>query len=368
MGLQIVPDNLNIDFVGIRKISYVISIAVILVGLVALVVNGGPRYGIDFAGGATVQIRFEKPVSDEVLKKSLETANLPGLAIQQFGSEGTSYLLRISAVEESATGINALVRETLSTHLKNHSFEIQRLEMVGPKVGADLRSRALEAIYLAILFTAVYISGRFENRWFTAGFMAVALSGCLFGLQAVGVGREYVVLLSILVTIGICLKLRLSYALGTIVSILHDVLITVGIFTLLDKEMDLQIIAALLTVVGYSLNDTIIVYDRIRENLQGNKDRNLSVIINQSINQTISRTVLTSGTTLLVILALLFYGGTILHDFALVMAIGVVTGTLSSIFVAAPILLIFGDDIISNDEQKPDTRPRDADGRLAAQV
>lgn len=367
MGLHLIPDNLKFDFIGVRKISYVLSIIVILIGLTSLIYKGGLKYGIDFAGGATALVKFENSISDEELKKSLEDSGLPGLAIQSYGNDGKSYMLRISTVEENSTGINKALTDTLHANLKGISFEIQRLDMVGPKVGSDLRSKAVEAIYLAILFTAVYISGRFENRWFTAAGMAVALAACVYGLEALGVEKMYIILAAVAVTIFICIKLKLIFALGTIVAILHDILITIGIFSLLDKEFDLTIIAGILTVVGYSLNDTIIVYDRIRENLRTNKAKKpVADVINESINQTMSRTILTSGATLLVVLALLLFGGTMLHDFSLIMFIGVFIGTLSSVFVASPILLIFGDVVVH--EEKKDTRPRDADGRIAPQV
>lgn len=369
MGLHFIRNDLNIDFVGLRKISYAISLLLILAGIVSIIAKGGLQYGIDFAGGATVQIKFVQPVSDEALKKSLEGSNLPGLVVQQFDPDGTTYLLRISSVEETSTGINQAVRDALDSTLGGTAYEIQRLEMVGPKVGADLRAQAVEAMYFAILLIAIYVSGRFEHRWFTAGLIACALGGAMFGLGYLGLNKMYLVLAAVILTIMLCWKFKLVFAQGAIISILHDVLITVGLFSLMDKEFDLTIIAALLTLVGYSLNDTIIVYDRIRENLHNDIVSPFRDIINRSINQTLSRTVLTSGTTLLVIVALLVWGGGVIFDFALVMFIGVIVGTASSIFVASPVLLAFDKDINRNDfRPKEDKRARDADGRLAAQV
>lgn len=369
MGLRLIPNNLNIDFVGLRKISYAVSILLILAGIASLIIKGGPRYGIDFAGGATVQIKFEQPISDENLKKSLAGADLPGLVVQQFDDIGTSYLLRISSVEETTSGIGEAVSATLDSSLGGQKYEIQRLEMVGPKVGANLRAQALEAMYYAILLMGIYISGRFEQRWFTAGFIACALGGAMFGLGYLGVNKMFLVLAAVLLTIVLCWKCKLTFALGAIVSMLHDAIVIVGIFSLLDKEFDLTIIAALLTLVGYSLNDTIIVYDRIRENLRNDVVTPLAEVINRSINQTMSRTVLTSLTTLFVVISLLIWGGGIIFDFALVMFIGIFVGTASSIFVASPILLAFGKSMNREDfRPKQDRRARDADGRLAAQV
>ena len=225
-----------------------------------------------------------------------------------------------------------------------------RLESVGPKVGADLRSKAVEALYYAVLLIAIYISGRFEQRWFVAAAMAVGLAGSMYLLGLVGVPKSFLVLIATIVMVLLCWRLKLVYALGAVISILHDVFITVGLFALMGKEFDLTIIAALLTIVGYSLNDTIIVYDRIRENLQAKKIGKLSDLINKSVSQTLSRTVLTSLTTLIVVTSLLQFGGGIIHDFALVMFIGVVVGTYSSIFVASPILLFFGDTVVAQAE------------------
>ena len=369
MGLHLIPNNLNINFVGFRKVSYCISILLILAGMASLIIKGGPRYGIDFAGGATVQIKFAASVSDDMLKKSLEGAELPGLVVQQLGDDGANYLLRIATVEETSTGIGQAVSAALDAKLPGTQYEIQRLEMVGPKVGADLRAQAMEAMYFAILLMAIYVSGRFERRWFTAGVITCVLAGSMFGLSYLGVNKIYLVMAAVVLTIVLCWKFKLTFALGAIVSILHDVLITVGLFSILDKEFDLTIIAALLTLAGYSLNDTIIVYDRIRENLKNDTVSPLVDVINRSINQTLSRTVLTSGTTLLVVIALLIWGGGMIFDFALIMFIGVIVGTASSIFVASPVLLAMGDSI-DRDSYRPkeDRRARDEEGRLAAQV
>lgn len=369
MGLHLIPNNLNLNFVGVRKISYAISTLLILVGIASLIIKGGPRYGIDFAGGATVQIKFAESISDETVKKSLEGAALPGLVVQQLGDDGMNYLLRISTVEETSTGIGQAVRAALDSTLPGVTYEIQRLEMVGPKVGADLRAQAMEAMYFAILLMAIYVSGRFERRWITAGLITCVLGGAMFGLGYLGLNKVYLVMAAIVLTVALCWKFKLTFALGAIVSILHDVLITVGLFSIMNKEFDLTIIAALLTLAGYSLNDTIIVYDRIRENLKNDTVSPLAELINHSINQTLSRTVLTSGTTLLVVIALLIWGGGMIFDFALIMFIGVIVGTASSIFVASPVLLALGDSIDRESfRPKEDRRARDADGRLAAQV
>jgi preprotein translocase subunit SecF len=193
-----------------------------------------------------------------------------------------------------------------------------------------------------VLLIAIYISGRFEQRWFAAAIMAAGLFAGISVLELAGAPTEYLILAAGLITLGLCWYLKLTYALGATVALVHDLLITVGVFSLLNKEFDLTIVAALLTIIGYSLNDTIIVFDRIRENIRAKKAVDLGETINKSINQTLSRTLLTSGTTLLVVLCLYLFGGGVIHDFALALLVGIVVGTYSSIFVASPILLIFG--------------------------
>ena len=346
MGLTILRHDLNIDFVGMRRAAYLISILLLVFGLAAAIYSGGPRYSVDFAGGVAAQVQFSNSLGDEIIKSALSERGLPGLAVQQFGESGKDYLIRFALPELSADGVRSLLTESLGSIQQGTTAEILRMEMVGPKVGADLRNAALEAMYYAILFITVYISGRFEQRWFIAAFMAAFLSGGMYLVGMAGVGMAWRVPLALLVTLIVSWKIRLNFAFGAIVSLLHDVLITVGVLILLGREFDLNIIAALLTLVGYSLNDTIIVYDRIRENLRAqdvNNPEPLAHIINLSINQTLSRTVLTSGTTALAALSLFLLGGGVIHDFALTMLLGVTVGTLSSMFIASPILLAFGD-------------------------
>ena len=350
MGLHLIPNDLNINFTGVRKIFYSLSTAVIVICLGILVVSGGPKFGIDFAGGTVAQVKFDKPLEAEVLKEALAALNQPGLVVQGFEDDGLSYLVRVPDTATSSTELRAAVTSALEKRIPENKAEIQRLESVGPKVGADLRSKAVEALYYATLLIAIYISGRFERRWFVAAAMAGGIAGSMYLLSFVGVPKGILVLLATMVMVVLCWRLKLIYALGAVVSILHDVFVTIGIFAVMGKEFDLTIVAALLTVVGYSLNDTIIVYDRIRENLQAKKTGTLAGLVNRSINQTLSRTVLTSLTTLMVVTSLLLFGGGIIHDFALVMFIGVIVGTYSSIFVASPMLLIFGDEMLAQAE------------------
>ncbi|GFM35414.1 protein translocase subunit SecF [Desulfovibrio psychrotolerans] len=363
MGLSIIKPDSNINFVGQRKTFMALSLVVMLVCLVSLVMKGGPRYGVDFAGGVMVQVSFDRTVAPEAISASLADAELPGLVVQRIGlAADNEFIIRASLSDANPETMRSSIQRSLATNLADTSFEIQRLEMVGPKVGSDLRSAALEALYYAVLLIAIYISGRFEQRWFIAGIMAAALATALYGLGKLGLSKPYLVVAAMGLTLVLCWRLKLNFALSAVGALIHDVFITVGVFSLLDKEFDLTIVAALLTIVGYSLNDTIIVFDRIRENIRGRTSPTYAQVVNTAVNQTLSRTLLTSGTTLLVILALFVLGGSVIHDFALAMLVGIGVGTYSSIFVASPILLALSPEELPEEvEKKEPSKPKYAE-------
>ena len=343
MGFAFIRHGTNIDFIGKRHWAYGISAILIVVGLVSMLMGQGLKMGIDFAGGVIAQIQFEQPVKDDVLKKSLDVPTLPGISTQRFGDGDRDYLLRFSQSENAdASQLRTALIDTLASAFPDNKAEIQRLEVVGPKVGADLTNKALAALYYSVLLIAVYISGRFEQRWMAGAIMAAALWGGMYLAGLTGLGMGWLVLLSLGITLVVCFILKLNFALGAIVGLLHDVSITLGLLSVMGVEVDLNVMAALLTLVGYSLNDTIIVYDRLRENLR-TAQSTMSQLINSSVNQTLSRTILTSGTTLLATLSLFVLGGGVIHDFALTMLIGVFVGTASSIYVSSAILLALGD-------------------------
>lgn len=354
MALAFIKHDTNIDFIGKRYWAYGISIVILLAGLISALWGNGLKLGIDFAGGVIMQIQFSKPVADEELKKSLDIPALPGLNTQRFGDEGRDYLLRFSSQESGeASALRNNVLAALSSSFPDNPAVIQRLEVVGPKVGDDLANKALSALYYAVLLIAVYISGRFEQRWMTAAIMAAALWGGMYLLSFTSVGMGWQVMAALAITLVVCFFMRLNFALGAVVGLLHDVLITVGLLSILDVEVDLNVMAAILTIVGYSLNDTIIVYDRLRENLRAAPELTLGALINKSVNQTLSRTILTSGTTFLATLSLYVLGGGVIHNFALTMLIGVVVGTFSSIYVSSAILLALGDtDFYVREQEK----------------
>ena len=290
--MQLFKDETRFDFMGKIKAAMIISGIVILIGLGSIVISGGLKYGIDFAGGTLVQLQFKSPPDIEVIRDGLKTIGLGESTIQEFGSK-KDILIRVERSEENLEAVGAMVKRSLSGKFHSDDIIVERVEMVGPKVGRDLREKALLSILYAIIGIVIYISWRFEFQ----------------------------------------------YAIAAIIALIHDVLVTMGAFSVLDKEFTLVIVAAFLTIIGYSLNDTIVVFDRIRENLRRKGKRSLSEIINSSINQTLSRTLLTSGTTLLVVLALFFFGGEIIHDFSFALLVGVFVGTYSSIFIASVFLV-----------------------------
>ena len=337
--MQFVKPDINIDFVGKRKIAFSVSLAMILLSIASLVIHGGPKYGIAFAGGTLVQVKFNEPVSVNKIKSGLAAIDLEKSSVQGFGEQSENeYLIRTDRSVMTSEGFSQTVQQALESST-GKGVTVRRIEMVGPQVGKDLREKALFAMFYSLLFIAIYISGRFELKWLLSGVIAGVLMGAVYFLSIFHASVPYLIAAALLVSLALFWFLGLKYAMGAIVALIHDVTITVGIFSLFDKEFTLPIIAALLTIIGYSLNDTIIVFDRIRENLRKYQKNPLEVIINRSVNETLSRTLLTSGTTLVVVVALFVLGGGIIHDFAFALLVGIVVGTYSSIYVASPILL-----------------------------
>ena len=339
--MQFIKPGINIDFIGRRKIAFVISGALIVATIFLLLWKGGPNYGVDFSGGVVVQTKLEQKRTPAEIREALRPIQLEDSIIQEFGEEGQfEYLIRVRKTDIELSGLNEKVKEALIARF-GQGVEIRRVEMVGPKVGEDLKQKALFAIFYAILFIAIYISGRFELKWLMSIVMALTLILAVYFATIIGGGVTWLIIIALMVTLGLCWFLKLKWALGAIIALIHDVIITIGAFALTDREISLAIIAALLTIVGYSLNDTIIVFDRIRENLGRFRRRTFEEVMNASINETLSRTILTSSTTLIVVLCLFVLGGAVIHDFAFALLIGIVVGTYSSIFVASPILLVW---------------------------
>ena len=294
--MEIFKRQTEFDFMGKKQTAIRLSAILILIGIVSVIIHGGLKYGIDFAGGTLVQLKFEKPPAIEEIRDGLKTIGLGDSTIQEFGSKN-HILIRVQRSEEKLEEVGTQVKNSLAGKFNSEAIVVERVEMVGPKVGRDLREKAVLSIIYAIIGIVIYISWRFE----------------------------------------------LQYAIAAIIALIHDVLVTMGAFSLYDKEFTLVIVAAFLTIIGYSLNDTIVVFDRIRENMRRKGKTPLVEVINNSINQTLSRTILTSGTTLLVVVALFFLGGEITHDFSFALLVGVMVGTYSSIFIACVFLVYWAE-------------------------
>lgn len=337
--MQFVKPDIDINFVGKSKTAFFISLAMILISIASLAIHGGPKFGIDFAGGTLVQVKFNEPVSLKNIKSGLAAIDLGKSSVQGFGEQSENeYLIRTDRSVMTSGGFSQKVQQALESST-GKGVTVRRVEMVGPQVGKDLREKALFAMFYSLLFIAIYISGRFELKWLLSGVIAGVLMGAVYFLSIFNVSVPYLIAAALLVSLALFWFLGLKYAMGATVALIHDVTITVGIFSIFNKEFTLPIIAALLTIIGYSLNDTIIVFDRIRENLRKHHKSPLEIIINRSVNETLSRTILTSLTTLVVVVALFVLGGGIIHDFAFALLVGIVVGTYSSIYVASPILL-----------------------------
>jgi preprotein translocase subunit SecF len=346
--MHFIKPNINVDFMGKKYIAFTLSSVLIILGFIMLIIHGGPNWSVDFDGGYMITIKLSNPQDTTKIREALQqTLNLKDEPIQSLGKTAdATYSIR---VKKESEGIK---KETLQGDITNalkakfgEGSAVQSLDYVGPKVGKDLREKALLMTFVTILLIAVYISGRFEHKWTMSVVMAACLTIFVLIGSAFEIGTTWFIIIALIFSIVFSWVLRLKYAMGAILSLVHDVAITIGAFALTNREISLTVVAAVLTLVGYSLNDTIIVYDRIRENLKNAPaKKDMTEIMNRSVNQTLSRTILTSGTVFVVVAALYFLGGVVIHDFAFALLIGVITGTYSSIYVASPLLLLWDDN------------------------
>jgi preprotein translocase subunit SecF len=287
----------NIDFMGKKYYAFTLSGIILVLGIIAIVqiARGAANLGIDFTGGTAVQIKFEKPIVLYEVRKALEDGGLKDFDLQDIPAE-RKILIRIKKGEGTLGVISEKIISVLSARFSDQKLVVDSTTEIGPKVGERLRKDALWAILAATAGLLIYIAWRFQFR---------------FGI-------------------------------GATVATLHDVFAVLGLFYIMNREINLIIISALLAIAGYSLTDTVVVYDRIRENLKIKLKEPIEVVVNQSINEVLSRTIITAFTTLLAALALFLFGGEVIHDFALAIIIGILVGTYSSIFVASPIVLLWG--------------------------
>jgi len=257
--MQFIKPDINIDFIGKRKIAFVGSVILIAISIISLVIKGGPRYGIDFAGGTLVQVKFSEEIEPQAIKNALKSLDLGITSVQGFGeTKQHEFLIRAAESTEALESLASKIKQVLEMTYPQNKAEVRRVEMVGPKVGKDLREKALLAMFSAILFIVVYISGRFELKWMVSIIMASCLFVTLFLFTKFDVSIPILIIIAVLVTLALSFYLKLKFAMGAIIALIHDVLITVGVFSLTNKEFTLPIIAALLTIIGYSLNDTTV--------------------------------------------------------------------------------------------------------------
>jgi len=284
----------NFDFIGKRRWAYIVSLLFIAAGLVSMWGQGGLRYGIDFSGGTLIQARFEKPVAVDRIRAALDQIKLGESVIQEFG-DPREFIFRLPLAEVPAEEVTRRVQEALAKDPALGKVEIRRVEFVGPQVGRDLQIQALYAVLASMVGILIYVAVRFD----------------------------------------------LKGGVASIAAVVHDVLVCLGAMSLTGREMSLPVLAALLTIIGYSVNDTIVAYDRVRENRGKGVKKGLSFAeqINIAINQTLSRTVLTALTTFMATAILFAFGGKVLEDLAFVLTVGVVTGTYSTIYIAGALIV-----------------------------
>jgi len=299
----------TIDFVNKRKYAIVFSVLLLIVSVVSLGFQG-LKLGIDFTGGTLIEVGYQQTANLEDIRTKLASANFKGTNVQYFGSD-TEVLIQLEPQSISSAKLSSSIIQMLG-----EGIDVRRVEFVGPKVGEELTNDGGLALLYALIGILIYVAFRFEYR----------------------------------------------FALGSITALIHDVIITLGVFSILKIEFDLTVLAAILAVIGYSLNDTIVVFDRIRENFLSTRHTEPVPIVNDALNQTLTRTLMTSLTTLIVLLALFYLGGEVIHSFAVALIIGVIIGTYSSIFVASSMILALGiskEDMLPSEKEKKeiDARP-----------
>lgn len=301
----------NIDFLGKRKRFYILSITIIIIGMAILFTKGIPL-GIDFQGGTEIQLKFANDVNVGDLRHAMDEAGFQGMEIKTMGSD-KDLLLR-TPMQEEGTAVSDKIQAEVKSKFAGNNFSVQRIDKVGPKIGAELRKNAMYAVVLSLIGIFVYLAFRFQ----------------------------------------------FIYALGAIIALAHDVLITLAVVAICDfvfpsirLEFNQQMLAAFLTLVGFSVNDTVIIFDRIRENVKLHKNEDIENVMNQSVNATLSRTIITGGTVFLTILVLFLFGGEVNRAFSFVFGVGIITGTYSSVFVASAIVVDYKHKFLDKVSAKP---------------
>ena len=291
--MELIRPNTRYDFIGKRKFTAWLSLIVILLCVGSIFFHRGLRYGVDFAGGLLIQIKFSKAVDISEVRKAMDAMGMKDAVVQKFGGED-EFLIRVEKTSEDLEEASQKIQTSMKEQFKGQPPEIRRVEVVGPKVGQDLKNKALWAVGLSFLGILIYVAFRFHE---------------------------------------------FAYGLGGIAALFHDIIITYGVISIFNIEYSLTLLAVILTIIGFSINDTIVIFDRVRENIKKMRKEDLETIFNVSINETLGRTVLTSGTVMMVVLILFFFGGPVIHDFAFTLMIGLISGTYSTIYIASPVVL-----------------------------
>jgi preprotein translocase subunit SecF len=297
--MELIPHDTRFDFIGKKKFTLWISAIAILVSFGSIFLHGGLRYGVDFSGGLVAEIKFSKPVDVSELRSATEAIGLKDAVVQKFGGEN-EFLIRIEKSSSDLEAMSKSIQTSLQEQFKGKPLEIRRVEVVGPKVGKDLKTKAMWAVGLAFVAILIYVAFRFHE---------------------------------------------FAYGLGGIVALFHDVVVTFGAISIFNIEFSLNVLAVILTIIGFSINDTIVIFDRVRENVKKMRKEDLVTIFNVSINETLGRTILTTGTVMMVVLILFFFGGEVIHDFTIALIFGLITGTYSTVYIASPVVLLWEQNI-----------------------
>jgi preprotein translocase subunit SecF len=293
--MELIRPDTRFDFIGKKNFTLWVSAIAILISLGSIFFHGGLKYGVDFAGGILLQIKFSKAVDISEVRNALEAIGSKDAMVQKFGGEN-EFLIRGEKASGDLEEMSRKMQSSLQGQFKDNALEIRRAEVVGPKVGRDLKEKAIWATALSFLAILVYVAFRFR---------------------------------------------QLSYGLGGIVALFHDIVVTFGAISIFNIEFSLNVLAVILTIIGFSINDTIVIFDRVRENIKKTRKDSLETIFNTSINECLGRTILTSGTVMMVVLILFFFGGPVIHDFTTALIVGLISGTYSTVYIASPVVLLW---------------------------
>lgn len=293
--MELIRPGTRFDFIGKRKFTVWVSAIAIVLSLGSIFLHKGLKYGVDFAGGILIQIRFSQAVDISEVRNAMEATGAKDAMVQNFGEEN-EFLIRVEKSDEDLEAVSKKIQTSLQEQFKGKIPEIRRVEVVGPKVGKDLKRKAVWALGLSFAAILIFVAWRFK---------------------------------------------QVSFGLGGIAALIHDIILTYGAISIAGLEYSLPLMAVILTIIGFSINDTIVIFDRVRENIKKMRKENLETIFNVSINETLGRTILTSGTLMMVVLILFIFGGPVINDFALALIVGLISGTYSTIYVASPVVLFW---------------------------